>query len=206
MTLAAGIEIGTGVTPAHVQGKFASAAIGAGDVEAVPHGSAAAGAASGSSGGTQSFREGWQSLLASLGCAAEGFSQIEPETDGAFVGEVGLGTGSGTGEAAIKPSVAAAAPAERPWFELETGTRRLGARRRAQRQNSRRQPPGLKALWRGPPRKLQELLRARRSRSSRRPRQRLNQRRMSVEAILPMRPRRKRLPRKLRLARFPRHL
>lgn len=74
MTLATGIEIGAGGSPAPGTGGVGTASQGF-----LP--SIASGVVPGAVTGAKSFRDGWQSLLTSLGSSVEGFSEIEPEAN-----------------------------------------------------------------------------------------------------------------------------
>ncbi|MGB9407413.1 MAG: hypothetical protein WCA89_07745 [Terracidiphilus sp.] len=81
MTVAAAIEIGAGGTPAPGQGKAPGAAHGPGRAGAAVFGAAVLGSSPSIAPGAQSFRAGWQSLLASLGSSVQGFSETEAEAD-----------------------------------------------------------------------------------------------------------------------------
>ena len=84
MTLATGIEIGSGGSSSPGLGKAPGAALGTGRVGTAKQGflpPIAPGNASGSVPGTESFRAGWQSLLASLAPSRKGFAENEAEAD-----------------------------------------------------------------------------------------------------------------------------
>jgi hypothetical protein len=94
MTIAAGIEIGTGGSPAPGLGKALGASHGLGRAEAATQSSQPS-----IGPGVDSFRTGWQSLLASLASSGNGFAGTRAEAD-----QRESSTGQAPAEAAGEPS------------------------------------------------------------------------------------------------------
>ena len=125
MTLAAGIEIAVDGTPARGSGKQAGAMPGTGRAGMASQAllpSMAPGAAAGTVAEAKSFREGWQSLLASLDSSAGGLSGAEPETGrGTSLAGSAAAAKPGAREAAIRPSAATPALARGGALSLRQG-------------------------------------------------------------------------------------